>query len=341
MQIPVTGARSVWPAEDPAAANLGREPPRLAGAFPPDTTEASSACVQSATRSVDPADRLAPETEHENAAPSRLALAAILAFAGSIQAQASMRADADDVEVRIVDDRGRVLHQYPVFTDRREEIRRAYLEAKRGRSYSIRVSNHSGDRVGLVIAVDGRNVLSGEKSHVRPTERKYVLGPYQTAEYEGWRSTRDRVHRFYFTDAADSYAEAFDDRSALGVIAVAVYREKTSRSWEQDYDLIDGARSGKRSLRKGLDKSASEPGTGFGEAEWSPSRQVRFEPENEPVARHFLKYEWRKTLCRKGIVRCRDHGPPNRFWPEEEDAGFAPYPSDDKYSSLWGDRGKR
>lgn len=38
--------------------------------------------------------------------------------------------------------------------------------------------------------------------------------------------------------------------------------------------------------------------------------------------RHFLKYEWRDTLCRKGILDCRTSR--NRFW--DDDAEYAPYP---------------
>ena len=41
----------------------------------------------------------------------------------------------------------------------------------------------------------------------------------------GWRASLEAVNEFYFTDWKDSYAEAFGDRSARGVIAVAVYRE--------------------------------------------------------------------------------------------------------------------
>ena len=37
----------------------------------------------------------------------------------------------------------------------------------------------------------------------------------------------DTVHKFYFTDTADSYSvRTFEDSTAMGVIAVAVYREK-------------------------------------------------------------------------------------------------------------------
>ena len=53
--------------------------------------------------------------------------------------------------------------------------------------------------------------------------------PYGTQDYAGWRANLDAINEFYFTDWSDSYAEAFGDRSARGVIAVAVYRRRWRR----------------------------------------------------------------------------------------------------------------
>jgi hypothetical protein len=51
---------------------------------------------------------------------------------------------------------------------------------------------------------------------------------------------------------------------------------------------------------------------------------VEFEPESAAVEKVYLKYEWRATLCRKGIIPCgKTRNERNRLW---EDEGFAPYP---------------
>jgi hypothetical protein len=42
---------------------------------------------------------------------------------------------------------------------------------------------------------------------------------------------------------------------------------------------------------------------GYGREEYSPSRQVSFEPEGRTVETILVKYEWRATLCSKGIIR--------------------------------------
>jgi hypothetical protein len=50
--------------------------------------------------------------------------------------------------------------------------------------------------------------------------------------------------------------------------------------------------------------------------------QVEFVARSNADSRHFIKYEWRETLCRKHLVEC---GEKNRFW-DESTLGFAPPP---------------
>ena len=136
------------------------------------------------------------------------------AWAGSV---------GDAVEVRIVSDNGRALPIYPV--KMRSSSKKVYAEAIKGDHYRIEVRNKLNRRVGVVIAVDGRNIVSGEKSWMRNSERMYILGPYESGDFSGWRTSNDTINRFYFTDVPDSYAAAFGDESAMGVISVAAYPE--------------------------------------------------------------------------------------------------------------------
>lgn len=250
----------------------------------------------------------------------------------------SASAWASAVDVRVVSDRRGALSLYPVDSNGRNDTYRAYVEAERGEKYGIRIANRTGRRIGVVVAVDGRNIISGTKSHLRNGERMYILGPYESAVYDGWRTARDTVNRFYFTAPGDSYAAAFGDRSAMGVIAVAVYRERELAPPRVLRDRESGGKMGedrgaagepapgaptgaerKRFAPQAREESA---GTGFGEESHSPSVRVHFDPEPRVAERHFLKYEWRDTLCRKGILDCRWSR--NRFW--DDDAGYAPYP---------------
>jgi hypothetical protein len=236
-----------------------------------------------------------------------------------------------DVEIDIVNADGRKFSTFPVDNAARD-VHRAYLEARNREPYRIRVRNRGARRVGVVIAVDGRNIISGDRSELGRNERMYVLDPWESAEYEGWRTATDRVHEFYFTDWHDSYAEAFGDRSARGVIALAVYREReygrelhgfAEPESKRDTGAADAARAPAPSEERA--RAASQPGTGFGDEVYSPSRRVRFDPEQHAASRHFIKYEWRDSLCRRGVIDCGDRER-NRFWDEGERYGFAPHP---------------
>jgi len=234
----------------------------------------------------------------------------------------------DSVDVGIVTDDGRTLPLY-VKTSR-HGLKKVYAEALRGDHYRIVVHNRLSRRVGLVVTVDGRNIISGQKSWLRNTERMYILEPHATNEYSGWRTGSDRVNRFYFTDVPDSYAAAFGDTSAMGVIAVAVYPEVRRQEQEMDFSLsaplgrAKDRAAGQVAPSAKMEESRSA-GTGYGREEYSPSRQVRFDPEARAVETILVKYEWRETLCRKHVISCGGgYGQPgNRLW---DGYGFAPPP---------------
>jgi len=194
---------------------------------------------------------------------------------------------------------------------------RAYAEAVKGAGYRLVVRNTLACRVGLVIAVDGRNIISGAESWLKNNERMYILGPGETQEYTGWRTAQDKVNQFYFTSAEDSYAGAFNDTSAMGVVAMAVYREYVPPSRPRVTDrMYQSAPSAGRS------KALSEAGTGYGEEVYSPSITVAFQPEARCSEKSLIKYEWRETLLRMGVIRDLPIRR-NRLW---DQGGFAPPP---------------
>jgi hypothetical protein len=252
----------------------------------------------------------------------------------------------DAVEVRIVTDDGRTLPTYPVKMSR--GLGKVYAEAIKGDQYRIAVKNRLNRRVGLVIAVDGRNIISGTKSWLKNNERMYILEPYGSGEFAGWRTAQDRINRFYFTDVPDSYAAAFGDESALGVIAVALYPEmhrneppislsRTAPSWPRGYEGKAAGSADKAETAPAAREDSGKPmkekdarseqvmesaGTGYGKEEYSLSQIVAFEPEKRAVETIYLKYEWRSNLCKLGVVACATppRRPPNRFW---DNSGYA------------------
>ena len=224
------------------------------------------------------------------------------------------------VDVQIRSDSGRNLPLYPISAV--SPSRKLYAEAVKGDHYSIVVRNLLGRRIGVVVAVDGRNIISGKQSRLGSDERMYILEPYTQGEFTGWRTSLESVNRFFFTEAADSYAAAFHDESAMGVVAVAVYPEVPRRDLSPG---LSGAPPMPADRMAPSAKAESErAGTGFGRQEHSPVRVVAFEPEGTAADRVLIKYEWRSTLCRQGIIRGGCGQPPrNRLW---DDDGFAPRP---------------
>ncbi|TNF52038.1 hypothetical protein EP227_08020 [bacterium] len=234
----------------------------------------------------------------------------------------------DNVNIRIISDSGGEFLTIP-FKDNWEgttHVIKNYLQAKRGENYRIVVKNNSGERIGLVIAVDGRNIINGEKSFLRNSERMYIIRPFSTTELDGWRTNLDSVHRFYFTDEDDSYTvRTFGDSSAMGVIAVAVFREKKrqrvfhdDQKSEEEASRAPSAPSAEAKLK---DSSGKRAGTGFGKEKFSPAMRVEFESEEVPFKKLLVKYEWRNVLCTKGILKCEKEK--NRLWDNDD---FAPYP---------------
>ncbi|HEV7609564.1 MAG TPA: hypothetical protein VGO61_19665 [Steroidobacteraceae bacterium] len=249
-------------------------------------------------------------------------------LAGCLFAEAAFAHSPSPVSIEIVAPDGQTFREFPLAAS--DGALRSYLQAEKGARYGVRVRNSTGERLGLVIAVDGRNIINGKKSDLARSEPMYVLDAWGTQDYAGWRANLDAINEFYFTDWSDSYAEAFGDRSARGVIAVAVYREvpppppayqpygEDERSRSNDGPA---ASSAPRSARadSAAEKSA---GTGYGERRVDRAVEVEFVAEADAASRHFIKYEWRDTLCRKQVLDC---GGKNRFW-DESTLGLAPPP---------------
>jgi hypothetical protein len=257
-------------------------------------------------------------------------LAVVLLLSASIVRPHERSLPNGDVSVEVVSAKGRTLLAIP-HRDLRQgatRIIKQYLEAKKGERYGIIVRNRTAERVGIVVAVDGRNIISGKRSDLSAGEEMYLVNAFDEGRYDGWRTGADTVHRFYFTDPGDSYSSrTFNDASAMGVIAVAVFRERVRP--EPPLGILEENRAPATpqsadgmERRKSLSPQEESAGTGFGEPQYSPVVRVAFEPESTPFRKTLIKYEWRNVLCRKGILRCGEETA-NRLW---DDGEYAPFP---------------
>src|SRR5262245_60495579 len=166
-----------------------------------------------------------------------LALGVALAVAPAAHATSAWESEADgrlvDVEV-LVDGSSAPLYVKPWAWDRR------YFQAFRGRNYSLAVTNHTGQRVGVLISVDGLNVVSGERSALAGNEAMYVLDPYERAVIRGWRTSLEGVRRFVFVDEERSYAERTGQANGdMGWIRVLSFREQQPQVWIEPRERRD------------------------------------------------------------------------------------------------------
>jgi hypothetical protein len=211
---------------------------------------------------------------------------------------------------------------------------RYYLEAWRGSRYAVRLANRTGERLGVLLTVDGLNAISGERSPAgsRAPGRMYVLYPWDDTVVQGWRTSLEDVRQFTFVDEERSYAtRSGKGGGRLGWIEVEIYRERhpVARPWPYwPYRPDDGRPEGgepseeDRREPKAKNDSASAardgiaervpappataapayPGTGWGPRAEDPVRVVSFDPAPAPAERITLRYEYASALRALGIL---------------------------------------
>ncbi len=102
-----------------------------------------------------------------------------------------------------------------------------YVAGTPGDRYAVELRSRRGERVLTVLSVDGVNVLTGQTAAT--LQSGYVLDGWQSYSINGWRKSMEDVAQFVFTALPDSYAARTGRPGNVGVIGVAVYREKPAR----------------------------------------------------------------------------------------------------------------
>jgi hypothetical protein len=239
--------------------------------------------------------------------PVAVAVAAAFALAGAVAAH--VITPQPQVSVEIVDRaEGRVLPIY-VYEGRR------YVVGKPGNEYAIRVRNTSGERILAVMSVDGVNVITGDTAS--PAQSGYVLPPNGSADIAGWRKSLSRTAAFYFTTLPDSYAVRTGRPDNVGVIGVAVYRERAKPMQYGNIYRQDAARSESKDARGGAPEAATDAasaagkvaaapapslGTGYGRNENSYASYTEFERASDaPTETIAIYYDSYANLLAQGV----------------------------------------
>jgi hypothetical protein len=250
-----------------------------------------------------------------------------MAVAGAAQAHWPM----ERVNVDIIDRTdGRVL---PIYT---HEGRR-YVVGKPGNEYAIRMRNDGGERVLAVMSVDGVNVISGDTAS--PSQSGYVLGAHSSFEIAGWRTSLSRTAAFYFTALPNSYAARTGRPDNVGVIGVAVFRERPRVVQQfggrlerrdaprEEADRAASASSPAPSVDEGMAEKKSQLGTGYGRSETSYAQYTNFESasdtRSETIAIYYDSYE---NLLAQGVPVGRTPIARARPEPFPDSGRFAPPP---------------
>ena len=99
-----------------------------------------------------------------------------------------------------------------------------YVAGTPGDRYAVELKSRNGDRLLTVLSVDGVNVLTGQTAAT--LQSGYVIDGGQSYAINGWRKSMEDVAQFVFTALPDSYAARTGRPGNVGVIGVAVYRER-------------------------------------------------------------------------------------------------------------------
>jgi hypothetical protein len=189
-----------------------------------------------------------------------------------------------------------------------------------GARYAITVRNRSGERVLAVAAVDGVNVISGETASWSQTG--YVLDPWSSYDISGWRKSNAEVAAFEFSAASGSYAALTGRPANVGVIGVALFRERIappaiSQLQKNAAPIPNAPEAPLLSMaapRARMAAPAAEErlGTGHGQREDSHVVQVDFERlQSTPNEVIRIRYDSLPNLIALGVIRPTPSPTPN------------------------------
>ena len=242
-----------------------------------------------------------------------------LACSSSVQAIAPCEpiATSGNATVEVVDGNGRKLASYG-------QGGQVWVLGQMGDRYAIRIRNSSGERIEAVVSVDGRDAIDGKSASWQ--KRGYLVQPWGEILVDGFRVSNQDVAAFRFSSISDSYASRTGSARDVGVIGVAIFRERYTpppppaplEPWGYD----DGRRGDSKSAPS-AERSADRPataaphggavrdeerglGTAFGERRSSPVREVSFERASyHPTSQIALRYDDARGLQSQGIgLRC-------------------------------------
>jgi hypothetical protein len=219
-----------------------------------------------------------------------------------------------------------------------------WVAGRPGARYAIEIRNRLGERLLAVTSVDGVNVVSGATAAWDQTG--YVFGPGERYQITGWRKTDAELAAFTFTDSPNSYAERTGRPANVGVIGVALFRERQPQPMYapptigQSSGRAPAARaaesdSAPSAMQTPLTSSvpraaavAPKLGTGHGEREYSYVNHTEFlRMQSQPNEVIRIRYDSLDNLFAMGIIkRPRPAAPGANPFPASPEQQYVPDP---------------
>lgn len=221
--------------------------------------------------------------------------------------------------------------------------------------YAISIRNRGADRLLAVTSVDGINALSGANAGYNQTG--YVFSSFTGYEIAGWRKSDNEIAAFEFAAASDSYAALTGRPAQVGVIGVALFKERMAEPTVLPSPAVgmsshkDGPSSESRAREeaaaapalpaaKGLAQHERESGlaadrapattqrlgTGHGQRETSVVSHTGFErAQAQPNEVIRIRYDSRESLIAMGVISDVNRRTPKAF-PQSEAASYVSDP---------------
>jgi hypothetical protein len=209
----------------------------------------------------------------------------------------------------------------------------SFVAGAYGAAYEIRITNQSGRRIEAVVAVDGRDVVTGQP--VRPHhQRGYIIQPWASASIDGFRSSTATVAAFRFASIPESYAWRTGTSWGIGTIRVWIFEEEAPPPVVYAPTLPYGGAPGSagRAAPSASEAAPQAMGTAYGEQRWSPVAYTSFVRSSYRASTVLgLRYNSREMLQAAGIIPMYSPVQP-ASWVYPQPGPFAPPPPNYEYT---------
>jgi hypothetical protein len=193
-----------------------------------------------------------------------------------------------------------------------------WVAGRPGAHYAIKIHSRDHRRLLAVTSVDGVNVLTGDTAGY--DQRGYVFDAWLGYDIAGWRKSNSQIAAFTFTAVPKSYAARTGRPDNVGVIGVALFRERATHIAQvappppmapalRNEGLAADAASARAETEVAGSSIARERraapslGTGHGRREHSEVVQVEFE-RDQPTPDEIIqiRYDSRANLLAMGVI---------------------------------------